>query len=223
MHRNLYDKIQEYLVEYAERNGILINSSLGLIFRDQTLILEHVLVDSRKSLPGKILDVDIGEKIRSIFSGKKVLELGCRSGLFLRFLRDHGAVVAGTTSGNHYQKAVGKLGRDAVLVKSLAENAGDHEQLRDFKPDFLFSYNLLDSNRESEKRSNLRKLYRSIQKIVGHNCKIYAALGVVDGSFVSPKAIRRLAVKNFRVLKKHHGGEPKDQKVQTIRFQLKRK
>jgi len=130
-------------------------------------LLERILFEESE-LP--LVEKQPSECIKRAVAGKVFLEVGCRSGLFLRFLLDHGAQVVGCTTGKrgvrkYYNNARRILGNDAQLEESFAADAD--QKLAGVNPHYLLSLNLFDNNRWEWTRCPRKKIIRALARIAG--------------------------------------------------------
>ncbi len=162
--------------------------------------------------------------LRTVFMKKKVVEIGCRSGFFLAFLVDHGAIVSGTSSGNYLIKARRALGEN--IFDAHAESAWK-TPLSSEKPDFLISVNLLDKSREHTS-AELKGKLRSLYQIAKPRTAVYVLPSTDFGSIISNTVFQRLRrVKRYREIDflRHHQHLGKDLQFDSnvLRFYVQKK
>lgn len=153
-------------------------------------LLDHILADEGIRI-GRLGEVE--GALRRVFSGRKVLEIGCRNGEFLRILKKHGAIVAGTTDPKNIAIAENKLGASPVLAVSKAEAIGKIRGLRDFKPDFILNMNLFDVQRWGvfENDVPFKKIYVAARKVSTEKTKFYIAPSVDTTSVLKFEDLNR--------------------------------
>ena len=181
-------------------------------------LLDHLLQDSGKILGrGKTVE----ERIKSAVSGKKILEVGCRKGIFLRFLQAHGAIVAGSTGEEYFDAAREILGKNAVVAKAKAQDAGFSKELQNFKPDVILSFNLLDRTRWGKRKVPIGRIYASAYRLASKNTRFYVLPGVEAGSVIPLKEFGKAArITKLAVSTKYADNASKKANYQSARFRI---
>ncbi|MFH1390874.1 MAG: hypothetical protein ABIH20_01010 [Candidatus Diapherotrites archaeon] len=207
--------VHNYLLQYEKTLGITYGN-LGFYVS----MLDNLLEET-KQVPRN--QKQVKKCIENAVRGKRIMEIGCRDGTFLRLLQDHGAIVAGATSGKHYAMAQKNL-NDAILVNSNSEEVGSKRELVEFKPDFLFNMNLFDRRRWGDKKPPYRKLYTGLRKLVSPNTRIFLTPAVDSRSVMDPEKLRKSSgVTHFKDSRTYRNGHEKAPHHLSISFRLKRR
>ncbi len=150
-------------------------------------ILIHLLNDTntffkfrQKSFSGEIteseqaafsLPENIGRLTTEAVQGKNILELGCRGGRFLGFLKQHGASEVFGVTSSHYADAA----RELIGVENVTSaNVSDLTPRQVFllkcrRPDLVLSTNLLEASRDDFSDSFKRFFLNTLSKLGGLN------------------------------------------------------
>src|SRR3989344_5026135 len=200
-------------------------------------MLEHIL-DENSSLHNRLHEFkpnngplrrlyrdEISEFLREAVNGKRIMEIGCRSGGFLRILQDHGAIVAGTTGKKYFDEAKRILGPSAVLVEANSDEIGNFAELRKFKPNILFNVNLFSSARWKETGVPWRKLYKNLRSIATPQTTVYLAPCIEDKevgtSMLDHEKLRkRKGIIAFKPMHEHIDSNPREERFRTYRFRV---
>ena len=200
----LLRRVRAYMNAYQPRP----RASYGRNSIDLAPLFEHILRDSGETEPK-----DIGEAMRHHLSGKRVFELGCREGSALAFLRDHGAIVAGSGPS---PAARTLLGNDALLVDGPIENMGDSEQLKRFNPDIVISSNHFDEGRfYSGTPVNFEGAIDSFAKITQHGASVYVQPTCVNESLLGPHHFELMAKRGMAI---SHSDSKRPEYVRTFKL-----
>jgi hypothetical protein len=126
------------------------------------------------------------KNVRQLVEGKRVLEIGCRDGSFLKFLQDHGASVLG--SGTGYKKKQG-----ISIVPVSMEEVEKSAELKAFKPDLIVSMGLLDEHRfrRGGTRVPFGKLLRGIRHVATAHTVFYITPSVDSHSVIFHESLQR--------------------------------
>ena len=184
-------------------------------------IIHHMLKDAGH-LPQSVEDV--AKCIEFTVSGKRIMEIGCRAGAFLEFLKEHGAIVAGSTSSEYWMSARERLGGDVIIAEKQAEDVGEDKKLKDFKADVIISLNLFDKGRWSGKTVPYNKIYDSIKRLGSQRTIIYMDPSLEVGSVLKGLRARYMKKKwttDFDLLRKDKSHRPNSKSTHTLRFRLK--
>ncbi|MFH1257406.1 MAG: hypothetical protein ABIG96_01425 [Candidatus Micrarchaeota archaeon] len=156
MPRDLTMEIYHYIDKFVSDHGWQRSLSTPFVVGQYSQILEHMLVHYGLEPEG---GMTIAGSIRKLVKNRRIAELGCREGGFLKFLEMHGAIIAGST-GEHYIERTRKfLGEKTPLAIAQMENAGESEVLRQFRPDIIFSYHFFHPNRWKKLPLNQQERY----------------------------------------------------------------
>lgn len=171
----MYYGLKQYVDDYVGRNYPRHRDAD--IVPSYTALLEHMMMEHGQVWhPG----MDMEQTIRGFCQGKRFLEVGCRSGGFLKFLLDHGAeAVAGNTGSHHLDHAKRLLADEiekgkAVIIRGDAQTIHRQDPLRDFDPHYIVSLNLFDRSRWGRK-APFMKIMNNIAKLSTPDTKIYVA------------------------------------------------
>ncbi len=119
-------------------------------------------------------NVTLEKCFEQLFKGKRVGDIGCRTGLFLKFARSFGAEVYGTT-GRGLEEAKKEHGAKHIF-NAEASDAARH--LRPLNLDLLFSVNLFNTGRlqkPSEPPFDAPKLLNKILDAASPQTKFFLA------------------------------------------------
>ncbi|NUN11913.1 hypothetical protein HUU53_04710 [Candidatus Micrarchaeota archaeon] len=151
-------------------------------------MLEHMLFRA-----GIVIENgNVQSALSELFSGKKVIEIGCRSAGFLKLAREHGAKVIGTTSDKYFQKA--KYNLDEESLRNVnAEDAYQH--LSGLDPDYVISVNLFDQKRAESGNLNVTRAMESLIAVAGKNTLFY-----IYPTFNSSKSVFPTNLRDYPVV-----------------------
>ncbi len=104
-------------------------------------------------------------RLRRIFAGKRILELGARRGVFVHFLREHGAEAEGIDANDHAASVARKL---SVPVRTRR-----FEDLTDKKFDLVVSFQFFDPSywQHRSKPNVVHKIANALQE-EGHSVHV---------------------------------------------------
>ena len=163
----------EHLGKYLEQRGVeafYAQTSLLHIVCDtkeiQTLQCRHFSGEFDASTKDIIFsDRALCMLVSSAFKNQSVVELGCRAGAYLKFIKEHGAsCVQGVTGQQYAVNARVALGADAVIVANVTElTPRQLTLLRKNRPKIVISTNLLDASREG---AGFEQTYKFIDKLL---------------------------------------------------------
>jgi hypothetical protein len=209
------ERLKKYFLEYAEKHRFM-----DIQFASHLALLYHMLLDEKIPLDKQ----PIKKSIHQLVSGKRVLEIGCRDGSFLEFLKNHGAIVLG--SGRN----ANNLGIPVVNVSM--EKIATSVELRDFKPDMVVSMGLLDHGRFVKKnwgkqdvyaRVPYRELLRGIRNIATSRTVFFVMPSVDTGATYRYEHLlrRQSLVEHARYQEKGWSPKFRDPYFETHRFKAR--
>ncbi len=157
--------MQQHCANWSSENKLLFEKGKYVPDADALMLLHspillHLLLDNKKFPKNKS---ELRKNLEEILTGKLVLEIGCRDASFLRFAKDHGARIIGSTSKKYVKEASKILGNENI-VEADAEEA--IEKLSGAKPNIVVSTNLFDTERWRSKQITA-KPEELIEKIIG--------------------------------------------------------
>lgn len=180
-------------------------------------ILEHMLVD-HNLVPKEKSKLE--QSFKKLFNKKTVLEIGCRDGAFLKFAKDHGAKIIGTTSGEHFEKAKDNLREEkAKIFNSTAQEAYKH--VKKENPDFVISFNIFDKIRWSNKEIKPEELLEKISRTGKRKTWFYIHPSTDTASILEDKHFGMVpGIKEVDKPIEHYGGFQRDSRLVTCRFRI---
>jgi hypothetical protein len=192
MEDELTPEIEQYMRGHFKDSSWSKGLPSKTILPKYALLVKHLLV-SEKLLPNDARGIE--ESIRQAVKGKKILELGCRRGEFLKFLEDHGAIIAGTTHPTSYYTPARKLlGDKALLVHDKAEGAGFSGFLRHFEADYIFSLNYFDKRRWVEPNLPIAAYFHSVKQLAQPHTVLFIDPAMDSKSIVTKREMNRHAI-----------------------------
>ncbi len=211
-------RLDDYLKAYFKKSPPQEGNRVMLSY---TPLLEHMLARrmEAKGVPASDYEhYDIKGMIEEMSKGGRFLEVGARYGGFLKFLKDHGAAVAGSTRLDYVEGARKAVGGQDVAGAPLIIGCSAEELVRNeyakaakrFNADRVYSLNVFDSRRWPD-GAPVDKILKGMASAVAKDGEIYIAPSVDSHSVLKPEHLQRLSESvPVRIMERnvHKHGDP---------------
>ncbi len=185
------------------------------------LLLEHMLVDSGH-IPKN--EMEVKKSVKDLCKNQRIVEVGCRSGVFLHFLADHGAQVFGTTGEKYFEIAQKNMGRRGKVFKLGSEEVGTTKELHSIRPTSLISLNLFEAKRWKETKIPNTAFIRGLYRIATPETKVYVQPATDQKTLLKARHLLRLSrVRDLQIVNRNAQGERRASKHRSYRFRVQRK